>query len=135
MRALVFMTLAGMLAAPGLSAQQMSARASSRFETFARSVDSASKIATSMQMAADDRERLSRETSRLLFVSAMAGGFGRRPSLLSAVSAIGASQLLGSLRGEPQMAGFAGVMGGASWLLSNLVPHAPLHFRNVRIAR
>jgi hypothetical protein len=123
------------LAAPSLAAQQMSALAASRFETFARSVDSAGKIATSMQIAAADRERATRETSKILFLSAMASQFGRRSNLLSAVSAVGVSQLFGSLRGDGQMAGFAGLTGGASWLLSTLVPHAPLHFRNVRIAR
>jgi hypothetical protein len=131
MRALVLL----FLAAPVLAAQQMPAPAATRFEIFARSVDSASKVAASRQMAVDDRERMSRETSRMLFLSTMASGFGRRPSLISAVSAVGVSQLFGSLHGDGQMAGFAGLTGGASCLLTNLMPHAPLHFRNVRIAR
>jgi len=131
MRALLFL----LIAAPSLAAQQMPAPAATRFEIFARSVDSASKVAASMQMAAADREQRARETSRLLFLSTMVSGFGRRPNLLSAVSAVGVSQLFGSLKGDGQMAGFAGLTGGASWLLSNLVPHGTLHFRNVRIAR
>jgi len=136
MRALVFLVLA----APSLSAQTLipttiTAPAPSRFEVLARSIDSASKVASSMQMVAADRERRSQETGRLLFVSAMASGFGRRPNWMSAATAIGMSQLLGSLKGDGQMAGFAGLTGGASWLLANLIPHAPLHFRNVRIAR
>jgi hypothetical protein len=136
MRALVFLVLA----APGLSAQTLipttiTAPAPSRFEVLARSIDSASKVASSMQMVAADRERRSQETGRLLFVSAMASGFGRRPNWMSAATAIGMSQLFGSLKGDGQMAGFAGLTGGASWLLASLIPHAPLHFRNVRIAR
>lgn len=135
MRPLVHIIVILTLAAPTLAAQQMSAPAASRFERFARSVDSASQIATSMQIAAAERERTAQETNKILFLSAMASGFGRRSSLLSAVSAVGVSQLFGSLRGNGQMVGFAGLTGGASWLLSTLVPHTPLHFRNVRIAR
>jgi hypothetical protein len=131
MRALLFL----LIAAPSLAAQQMTAPAASRFEIFARSVDSASKIGASMQMAAADRAQRAQETSRLLFLSTMVNGFGRRPSLFSAVSAVGMGQLFGSLKGNGQFAEFAGLTGGASWLLSNLVPHTPLHFRNVRIAR
>jgi hypothetical protein len=136
MRALVLLVLA----APGLSAQTLipttfQAPAPSRFEVLARSVDSASKVAASMQMVTSDRERRTQETSRLIFLSTMASGFGRRPNWMSAVTAIGMSQLWGSLKGDGQMAGFAGLTGGASWLLATLIPHAPLHFRNVRIAR
>jgi hypothetical protein len=130
MRALLFL----LIAAPCL-AQQMPVPAASRFEVFARSVDSASKIGASMQMAAADRAQRAQETNRALFLSTMVSGFGRRPNVLSAVSAIGMGQLFGSLKGNGQFAEFAGLTGGASWLLSNLVPHAPLHFRNVRIAR
>jgi hypothetical protein len=136
MRALVFLVLA----APSLSAQTLipttiQAPAPTRFEVLARSIDSASKVAASMQMVATDRERRTQETSRLLFLSTVASGFGRHPNWMSAATAIGMSQLFGSLKGDGQMAGFAGLTGGASWLLSALVPHAPLHFRNVRIAR
>jgi len=131
MRALVIL----MLAAPALAAQQMPAPAMSRFEILARSVDSASKVAASQQMAQAERERTARQASQVLFLSAMTSSLGRRPSLLNAATAIGVSQLFGSLRGEGQFASFAGLTGGASWLLANLVPHAPPHFRNVRIAR
>jgi hypothetical protein len=123
------------LAAPSLGAQQMSAPAASRFEIFARSVDSASKIGASMQMAAADRAQRAQEASRMLFLSTMVSGFGRHPNLFSAASAVGVSQLFGSLKGNGQFAEFAGLTSGASWLLSNLMPHTPLHFRNVRIAR
>jgi hypothetical protein len=135
MRPLVHIIMILTLAAPTLAAQQMSAPAASRFERFARSVDSASKTATSMQIAATERERTAQEANKVLFLSAVASGFGRRPNLLSALSAVGVSQLFGSLRGDGQMMGFAGLTGGASWLLANLIPHAPLHLRNVRIAR
>jgi hypothetical protein len=136
MRALVFLVLA----APSLSAQTLipttvQAPTPSRFEVLARSIDSASKVAASMQVVAADRERRSQETSRLLFISGLASGFGRSPNWMNAATAIGVSQLLGSLKGGGQVAGFAGLTGGASWLLSTLVPHGPLHFRNVRIAR
>ena len=131
MRALLFL----LIAAPCLGAQQMPAPAASRFEIFARSVDSASKIGASMQMAAADRAQRAQDASRMLFLSTMVSGFGRRPNLFGAASAIGMSQLFGSFRGNGQFAEFAGLTGGASWLLSNLMPHTPLHFRNVRIAR
>jgi hypothetical protein len=133
MRASLFLSIV-LFAAP-LAAQRMPAPAASRFEVFARSVDSASKVAESNQMAQADRERVSRESSRILFLSTMMSGWQRRPSLVSALSAVGASQLFGSLHGDGQMAGFAGLTGGASWLLANLIPHGTLHFRNVRIAR
>ena len=136
MRALVLL----LLVAPSLSAQTLipltpKAPAPSRFEMIARSVDSAGKVAESMQIAASERQRTAQETSRILFLSTMVSGFGRRPNWMNAATAIGVSQLFGSLKGDGQMAGFAGLTGGASWLLSTLVPRAPLHFRNVRIAR
>lgn len=120
-----------LLAASSLSAQTTP----SRFETLARSIDSASKIAASQQMAAAERQASARETSRMLFLSTMISGFERRPNWTNAVTAVGVSQLFGSLSGNRQMAGFAGLTGGASWLLSTLVPHGSLHFKNVRIAR
>jgi hypothetical protein len=136
MRALVLL----LLAAPSLAAQTLiptttPAPALSRFEVLARSIDSASKVAESMQITASERQRTAQETSRLLFLSTMVSGFGHRPNWMNAATAIGVSQLFGSLKGDGQIAGFAGLTGGASWLLSTLVPHAPLHFRNVRIAR
>ena len=128
------------LAAPSLAAQTlipkiMPAPAPSRFEVLARSIDSASKVAESMQIQAAERQRTSQEMSKVLFLSTMASGFGRHPNWMNAATAIGVSQLFGSLKGDGQMAGFAGLTGGASWLLTALVPHTPLHFRNVRIAR
>ena len=139
MRALVLV----LIAAPSLAAAQTlipksySAPAPTRFEMIARSVDSASKVAESMQIMAAERQRTAQETSRLLFLSTMVSGFGHRPNWMNAATAIGVSQLWGSLKGDGgQMAGFAGLTGGASWLLSTLLlPHPPLHFRNVRIAR
>src|SRR5581483_2785470 len=120
-----------LLAAPALSAQT----APSRFEILARSIDSTSKIAASQQMVAAEHQRNAQEASRMLFLSTMVSGFGRRPNWMNAATAIGVSQLFGSIRGNGQTAAFAGLTGGASWLLSTLVPHGPLHFRNVRIAR
>lgn len=130
-----------LLAAPGLGAQTLIPKtvqtpAPSRFEILARSIDSASKVAESMQIAAAQRQRTAQEASRILFLSTMASNLGRRPNWTGAVTAIGMSQLFGSLKGDGQMAGFAGLTGGASWLLSTLIPHAaPLHFKNARIAR
>lgn len=124
-----------LVATSSLSAQTASPATQSRFEILARSIDSASKIAASQQMAAAERQASARETSRMLFLSTMISGFERRPNWTNAVTAVGVSQLFGSLGGNRQMAEFAGLTGGASWLLSNLVPHGSLHFKNVRIAR
>ena len=140
MRLLVYVIAIPALAAQSLAAQTLiprtySAPAPSRFEVVARSIDSASKVGESVQIAAAERERMAQGTSRLLFLSTMASGFGHRPNWMNAATAIGVSQLWGSFKGDGQMAGFAALTGGASWLLSTLVPHAPLHFRNVRIAR
>jgi hypothetical protein len=120
-----------LLAASSLGAQTTP----SRFEILARSIDSASKIAASQQMAAAERQRTAQETNRILFLSTMVTGFGHRANWMNAATAIGMSQLFGSIRGSGEMAGFAGLTGGASWLLSTLVPHGSLHFKNVRIAR
>ncbi len=122
-----------LLAASSLSAQ--AAPTPSRFEILARSIDSASKIAESQQMVAAEREKNAQEASRMLFLGTMVSGFGRHPNWMNAATAIGVSQLFGSIRGNGQTAAFAGLTGGASWLLSTLVPHGSLHFRNVRIAR
>lgn len=128
-------------AAPGLGAQTLIPKtvqmpAPSRFEVLARSVDSASRVAESMQIQAAEKQRTAQEASRMLFLSTMISGFGHRPNWMNAATAIGVSQLFGSLRGNGQMAGFGALTGGASWLLSTLIPHQPpLHFRNVRIAR
>ncbi len=132
-----------LLAAPSLYAQTLfpttvPAPAPSRFEILARSIDSASKVAESQQMATADRQRSAEQTSQILFLSTMVSGFGRHPNWMNAATAIGVSQLFGSIRGNGQTAAFAGLTGGASWLLSTLVPHGSLHFahfRNVRIAR
>src|SRR5579863_6465908 len=110
MRALVLLVLAApSLGAQTLIPQTIPAPALSRFEVLARSIDRASKVAESMQIAAAERQRTTQETSRLLFLSTMVSGFGRGPNWMNAATAIGVSQLFGSLKGDGQMAGFAGL--------------------------
>src|SRR5579871_5454157 len=107
MRVLVLLAFA----APSLSAQTLipttvPAPAPSRFEILARSIDSASKVAESQQMAAADRQKNAQDASRILFLSTMVNGFGRRTNWVNAATAIGMSQLLGSVHGTGQMVGF-----------------------------
>lgn len=111
------------------------APAPTRFQIFSHEIDSLSTIGGQMETAASARQGSAQEASRFFLIAQTARGFGRRVDWVSAVTAAGITELAPSsgqglwgnmLRGDGQMAGLAGLTGGASWLLSNLERYSPL---------
>jgi hypothetical protein len=103
------------------------APAPSRFQILAHEIDSLSAIGGQLQVAAAARQQSAQAASRFFLLSQATRGFGHHVDWVSAVTAAGITQLgvaspnlWGTLRGDGQMAGLAGLTGGASWLLSNL---------------
>jgi hypothetical protein len=106
--------------------------APSRFQVLAHEIDSLSAIGGQMETAAEAREQSAQAASRFFVLAQATRGFGRRVDWVSAVTAAGITQLglaepnvWGTLRGDGQIAGLAGLTGGASWLLSNLTRYTP----------
>jgi hypothetical protein len=104
-----------------------------RFQVFAHEIDSLSAIGGQMETAAEAHQQSAQAATRFFLLSQATRGFGRRVDWVSAVTAAGITQLgglsepnlWGTLRGDGQMAGLAGLTGGASWLLSNLTRYSP----------
>lgn len=112
------------------------APAPSRFQVLAHEIDSLSTIGGRMETETAAHQQSAQAASRFFLMSQAMRGFGHHVDWVSAVTAAGISQiglgesgpgLWGTLRGEGQIAGFAGLTGGASWLLSNLMQYTP-HF-------
>jgi hypothetical protein len=103
-----------------------------RFQVLAHEIDSLSVIGGQMETAAAAHQQSAQAASRFFVLSQATRGFGRHVDWVSAVTAAGITQLgesgplWGGLRGDGQMAGLAGLTGGASWLLSNLTRYSPL---------
>ncbi len=110
------------------------APAPTRFQVLAHEIDSLSAIGGQMETEAAARQQSAQAAGRFLVLAQATRGFGRHVDWVSAVTAAGISQLVpsgptnlwGTLRGDGQMAGLAGLTGGASWLLSNLTRYSPL---------
>lgn len=117
--------------------------APSRFQVFAHEIDSLSAVGGQMETAAAKRQQSAQAASRFFVLAQATRGLARHVDWVSAVTAAGIAQLApsgptdlwGTLRGDGQMAGLAGLTGGASWLLSNLTRYSPLFgFTRARVA-